>query len=102
MTPPDQPDLDDFLEKGLSAAFSAEEGSASGGIAAAMVPDRETPIPTGVGRYPVDEVEFPSGAVLSFGEGVDSNLCLECHQDIRDRAYLNYDPERPCPVYVEP
>jgi hypothetical protein len=31
-------------------------------------------------RYQVDEVEFPSGAVLSFGEGVDSNLCLQCHQ----------------------
>jgi hypothetical protein len=31
-------------------------------------------------RYQVDEVEFPSGAVLSFGEGVDANLCLECHQ----------------------
>jgi hypothetical protein len=30
--------------------------------------------------YTVDEVEFPSGAVLSFGEGVASNLCLECHQ----------------------
>jgi hypothetical protein len=31
-------------------------------------------------RYQVDEVEFPSGAVLSFGEGVDANLCMECHQ----------------------
>jgi hypothetical protein len=31
-------------------------------------------------RYVVDEVEFPSGAVLSLGEGVDSNLCLLCHQ----------------------
>jgi hypothetical protein len=31
-------------------------------------------------RRQVDEVEFPSGAVLSFGEGVDSNLCLVCHQ----------------------
>jgi hypothetical protein len=31
-------------------------------------------------RYAVDEVEFPSGAVLSFGEGVDANLCLQCHQ----------------------
>ncbi|MFQ6014472.1 MAG: cytochrome c3 family protein [Anaerolineae bacterium] len=31
-------------------------------------------------RYEVAEVEFPSGAVLSFGEGVDSNLCLNCHQ----------------------
>ena len=31
-------------------------------------------------RYVVDEVEFPSGAVLSFGEGEDANLCLQCHQ----------------------
>ncbi len=32
-------------------------------------------------RYAVDEVEFPSGAVLSFGEGdEDSNLCITCHQ----------------------
>ena len=31
-------------------------------------------------RYAVDEVEFPSGAVVSFGAGEDSNLCLNCHQ----------------------
>ena len=31
-------------------------------------------------RLVVDEVEFPSGAVLSFGEGSDANLCIECHQ----------------------
>ena len=31
-------------------------------------------------RYAVDEVEFPSGAVVTFGEAVDSNLCLSCHQ----------------------
>lgn len=31
-------------------------------------------------RRQVDEVEFPSGAVLSFGEGVDANLCMVCHQ----------------------
>lgn len=30
--------------------------------------------------YVTDEVEFPSGAVLSFGEGVTSNLCINCHQ----------------------
>jgi hypothetical protein len=30
--------------------------------------------------YVVDEVRFPSGAVLSFGEGDESNLCLNCHQ----------------------
>jgi hypothetical protein len=31
-------------------------------------------------RYAVNEVEFPSGAVVGFGEGVDANLCLNCHQ----------------------
>ncbi|MBN2304472.1 MAG: hypothetical protein JXQ72_08355 [Anaerolineae bacterium] len=30
--------------------------------------------------YVTDEVTFPSGAVLSFGEGVPSNLCINCHQ----------------------
>jgi len=29
-------------------------------------------------------------------------LCLECHQDINDPAYQNYDALRPCPVYREP
>ncbi|MFN2123286.1 MAG: cytochrome c3 family protein [Candidatus Promineifilaceae bacterium] len=32
-------------------------------------------------RYESAEVEFPSGAVLSFGEdALDANLCLNCHQ----------------------
>ncbi len=31
-------------------------------------------------RYAVDGAEFPSGAKLSFGEGEDSNLCINCHQ----------------------
>jgi hypothetical protein len=31
-------------------------------------------------RYVVDEVEFPSGVMISFGEGEDANLCLNCHQ----------------------
>jgi hypothetical protein len=30
--------------------------------------------------YVVDEVTFPSGAVVSFGEGDENNLCLNCHQ----------------------
>ena len=30
-------------------------------------------------RYPVEEVQFPSGAVLSTGDP-DGNLCLNCHQ----------------------
>jgi hypothetical protein len=31
-------------------------------------------------RYVVDEVTMPSGAKVTFGEGADSNLCIECHQ----------------------
>jgi hypothetical protein len=31
-------------------------------------------------RYVVDEVTFPSGAKLTFGEGSDGNLCITCHQ----------------------
>jgi len=31
-------------------------------------------------RYVVNEVTFPSGAVLTFGEGKESNLCIVCHQ----------------------
>lgn len=30
--------------------------------------------------YTVDEVEFPSGAVVSFGEEEPANLCINCHQ----------------------
>ena len=29
-------------------------------------------------------------------------LCLECHNDLSDPVYKNYDPKRPCPVYQEP
>jgi len=31
-------------------------------------------------RYEVAEVKFPSGAILSFADDMDSNLCMECHQ----------------------
>jgi len=30
--------------------------------------------------YTVDEVDFPSGATLTFGEGKAANMCLLCHQ----------------------
>ncbi|RUM38891.1 MAG: amino acid ABC transporter substrate-binding protein [Desulfobulbus sp.] len=29
-------------------------------------------------------------------------LCLKCHKEYTDPAYLHYDPTRPCPVYKEP
>ncbi len=31
-------------------------------------------------RYAVNEVTMPSGTKVTFGEGADSNLCVECHQ----------------------
>jgi Cytochrome c7 and related cytochrome c len=31
-------------------------------------------------RYKVDSATFPSGAKISFGEGEDANLCIQCHQ----------------------
>jgi len=40
-------------------------------------------------RYAVDEVEFPSGAEVSFGEAADSNLCLECHQGRASTVSVN-------------
>jgi hypothetical protein len=40
-------------------------------------------------RYVVDEVEFPSGAVLTFGEGKDANLCIECHQGRSSTVSVN-------------
>jgi hypothetical protein len=39
--------------------------------------------------YVVDEVPFPSGAVLSFGEGEDANLCLNCHQGRESTVSVN-------------
>ncbi len=37
----------------------------------------------------VDEVRFPSGATVSFGEGEDSNLCLNCHQGRESTVSVN-------------
>jgi ferredoxin len=37
----------------------------------------------------VDEVKFPSGATVTFGEGEDSNLCLNCHQGRESTASVN-------------
>ena len=39
--------------------------------------------------YALNEVAFPSGAKLSFGEGVSSNLCLNCHQGRESTVSVN-------------
>jgi hypothetical protein len=39
--------------------------------------------------YEVQEVEFPSGAVLGFEDSLPSNLCLECHQGRESTVSVN-------------
>lgn len=40
-------------------------------------------------RYPVENATFPSGATVTFGEGNDANLCLQCHQGRESKASLD-------------
>jgi hypothetical protein len=40
-------------------------------------------------RFVTDAVGFPSGAVLTFGEGEDANLCINCHQGRESTVSLN-------------
>ncbi len=39
--------------------------------------------------YPVTEVGFPSGAVVSYGEESGSNMCLNCHQGRESTVSVN-------------
>jgi hypothetical protein len=39
--------------------------------------------------YTVPAVKFPSGAVLTFGEGAPANLCMECHQGRQSTVSVN-------------
>jgi len=38
---------------------------------------------------PVDQVTFPSGAKVSFGDGEPSNLCISCHQGRESTVSVN-------------
>lgn len=40
-------------------------------------------------RLVVDQVTFPSGAKVSFGEGNDNNLCISCHQGRESTVSVN-------------
>ena len=40
-------------------------------------------------RYAVKDVTMPSGKVVSFGDGEDANLCLECHQGRESKASVD-------------
>lgn len=72
--------LPTFLEEGVTVS----EPPANGFQCATCHDDLTT-----YTRYVVDEVGFPSGAVLSFGEGVDANLCLKCHQGRESTVSVN-------------
>lgn len=39
--------------------------------------------------YQTNEVPFPSGALISFGEGDENNLCLYCHQGRESTVSVN-------------
>jgi hypothetical protein len=39
--------------------------------------------------FAVPAVKFPSGAVLTFGEGVSANLCMLCHQGRQSTVSVN-------------
>ncbi len=39
--------------------------------------------------YAVDQVTFPSGAKVSFGEGNENNLCISCHQGRESTVSVN-------------
>ena len=39
--------------------------------------------------HPVDEVTFPSGMTVSFGEGDAPNLCISCHQGRESTVSVN-------------
>ncbi len=43
----------------------------------------------GFTRYQVDEVEFPSGALLTTGDPDKSNLCISCHQGRQSTVSVN-------------
>lgn len=44
--------------------------------------------------YTVNEVTFPSGSVISFGEEDENNLCLNCHQGRESTVSVNAAIER--------
>lgn len=72
--------LPTFLKNGVTIAVEPSNGLQC----ATCHNDLET-----FSRFPVDQVTFPSGATVSFGEGEDSNLCLNCHQGRESTVSVN-------------
>ncbi len=72
--------LPTFLKEGVNVS----EHLANGLVCATCHDDLTT-----FTRFTVDEVGFPSGATLTFGEAQDSNLCINCHQGRQSTVGIN-------------
>ncbi|MEO0562606.1 MAG: hypothetical protein AAF125_10850 [Chloroflexota bacterium] len=70
-----------FLEHGTTIAFEPANS-----LQCSTCHDTSTPE---FALYPVTEVAFPSGAVVSYGEDAVSNTCLNCHQGRESTVSLN-------------
>lgn len=71
-------------QAGLRPGFSISQPPANGLLCATCHSDSIT-----YTLYAVNEVEFPSGARLTFGEAAAGNLCLECHQGRESTVSVN-------------
>lgn len=72
--------LPTFLANGVNVA--AEPGN---GMQCSTCHDSVTAFT----RYVVDSVKFPSGATVTFGEGAEANLCINCHQGRESTVSVN-------------
>jgi len=69
-----------YLENGVNIAAAPSQG-----LACSTCHEVENNFET----YSVDEVTFPSGAKVSFGEGDQNNLCITCHQGRESTVSVN-------------
>lgn len=71
-----------FAENGVTIAFEPSNSLSCETCHQGGYDDEDSLIRT-------DEVEFPSGAVVSFGEEEASNYCLNCHQGRQSTTQIN-------------
>jgi cytochrome c7-like protein len=69
-----------YLQNGVNIAAAPSQG-----LACSTCHD----IRDNFATYTTDEVTFPSGAKVSFGEGDQNNLCITCHQGRESTVSVN-------------
>lgn len=72
--------LPQFLQEGVNITNKASNGF----LCSTCHNEAEWPA-----LYAVTDITFPSGAKLSFGEGLPANLCLACHQGRESTVSVN-------------